>query len=159
MFKLPNHPPTNRMINRRNIFLTAALGLLGAIIITVVCVYLILNDSVPILINNLLLTQATFISFLVLSVLEIPLMIFGMRQMQNSVNQKAGYALLLTNISYPFFGGVYACCFILLTGQVWFGSGLALLSFVRFATALIFLGHPKRATDDTQKPPHYTAST
>lgn len=131
------------MINRRNIFLSGLVGLVGAMVVTGICVVLIINDTVPIFITNRFFIILLAAFFGILSVAEIPLMVYAMYQMQHSVNPKAGYALLLTNTAYTFFGGFYACCLMLLTGQIWLSLGLATLSFLRFISAIGFLGKPQ----------------
>ena len=68
---------------------------------------------------------------------EIPLMLFGMRQMVVSTSGKR--LAVLTNIAFTLFAAVYAVPFLLLTGRIGLGIVLAGLCFVRFACALWFV--------------------
>lgn len=142
------------MINRRNIFFSGIIGLVGAIGITGICILLIINETIPIFVTHGFFTILLLAFFGLLSVAEIPLMVYAMYQMQHSVNPKASYALLLTNTAYTFFGGFYACCFMLLTGQIWLSIGLAALSFIRFISSIGFLGkpQPKKNTPSNKGP-------
>lgn len=130
------------MINRRNLLVTALFGLVVAVLLTGLSVYIMTAGYLPTLVSNLLAVQIIFVFLAVLSVAEIPVMIFTLRQMAKSPNPKAGYAFLITNMGYVLFAAVYATAFILLTGQLWFGLGLASLSVVRFITAIQFVQPP-----------------
>jgi hypothetical protein len=68
---------------------------------------------------------------------EIPLMLFGMRQMVISNSGKR--LAVLTNIAFTFFAAVYAVPFLLLTGRIGLGIVLAGLCLVRFVCALWFV--------------------
>lgn len=74
---------------------------------------------------------------LTFSLAEIPVMIFGMRQMGSSAS--GGRLAVVTNAAFTFFAAVYAVPFLLLTGRVGIGVALAALSLVRFAGALWFV--------------------
>jgi len=127
-------------MSRLRVTVISLIGLIGAIALTAGCLFIMQSGVVPILVTNTLLIFIVFAFFGVISVAEIPLMIFGMRQMEVSVNPKAQYALFLTIMGYSFFAGFYAACFVLLTGHFWAGIALASLGFVRFLTTIMFIG-------------------
>lgn len=93
----------------------------------------------PVLVTDTVYRWGIFLFLAAFSVAEIPIMIFGLGRLATSANPRAKYVVLLANAGYPFFGAVYAAPFILLTGQLALGTAMAALSFVRFATAVIFL--------------------
>ena len=74
---------------------------------------------------------------LTFSLAEIPVMIFGMRQMGSS--DSGGRLAVVTNAAFTLFAAVYAVPFLLLTGRVGIGVALAALSLVRLAGALWFV--------------------
>jgi hypothetical protein len=115
------------------------MGLVGAVLLTAISLFVTTVGYLPPLLVNPIFVGGAFIFFLVLSLAEIPVMIFGLRYMALSPNPKAHYAIGLTNFGYPFFAGVYAAVFILLTAYFWLGLLLGSLSVVRFITTIIFL--------------------
>jgi len=74
---------------------------------------------------------------LTFSLLEIPLMVFGMRQLARGIAR--GRLLYLTTAAFTFFATVYAVPFLLLTGRVAIGAALAALSLVRLVSAWWFI--------------------
>jgi hypothetical protein len=127
------------LMSQRSIILTGLGGLVGAVILTVLCLLVMVMDWIPVFVTDPSLTWIIFLFLAVFSLAEIPVMIFGIRRIAASVNPKARYVALLANAGYPFFGAVYAAPFILLTGQLGLGTAMAALSFVRFITAVIFI--------------------
>lgn len=125
-------------MSRLKVTASGSIGLIGAVILTTLCL-LIARWWLPILLSSSLLVAALFLFLIVFSIAEIPVMILGIRQIATSANPKARYLALLTTAGYVFFGAAYAAPFILLTGRVGLGVALAGLSVVRFITALIFL--------------------
>jgi hypothetical protein len=95
--------------------------------------------TIPALVTSPVYVWVLWLFLLGFSIAEIPIMIFGIRRIAASANPRAKYVALLLNSGYPFFGAVYAAPFILLTGRLGLGMALAALSFVRFASAVIFL--------------------
>lgn len=128
-----------KRMSRNSLILSGLVGLIGAVIITALCFVVMGWGLIPVLITRSLYVWATFLFLLIFSVTEIPVMIFGMRRIAASANSKAKYVALLVNCGYVFFGAVYAVPFILLTGHVWLSLTLALLSLVRFITAIMYL--------------------
>lgn len=122
-----------------NTLIAGLIGLFGAIILTLICIIVMAADLVPVLLSQTVVVWGLFAFLLLLSLAEIPVMIFGIRRISRSPNPNARYVALATTAGYPLFGGVYAAPFILLTGQLVAGALLAALSFVRFASAVIFL--------------------
>ena len=74
-----------------------------------------------------------FVVLLAISLAEIPLMLYGLRQMARSSSTPR---LMLVGMYaiYVAFGSVYASIFVLLTGQIVWGLALAALCVVRFAS-------------------------
>jgi hypothetical protein len=132
-------------MTRTSIILTGLAGLVGAILLTFFCLYVITAGWIPVLINDSSLVWSIFGFLLFFSVLEIPVMIIGIRRIAASENPKSRYIALITNLGYTFFASVYAAPFILLAAQSTLelvaGALLGGLSFVRFLTSVIFLPH------------------
>lgn len=127
-------------MSRNNVILTGLIGLIGAVLVTALCLGVMRWEWIPILVTDSLFSWAIFLFLLIFSVSEIPVMIIGMRRIAASTNTKARYLVLLLNCGYVFFGAVYAVPYILLTGGLVLGALLASLSLVRFITSLIYLG-------------------
>jgi hypothetical protein len=85
---------------------------------------------------------------LTFSLVEIPVMIFGMRQMGRGASGKR--LAVLTSAPFTFFAAVYAFPFLLLTGRVGIGLTLAALSLIRFAGVLWFVPGGLPAQPDPQ---------
>ncbi|MBI1880709.1 MAG: hypothetical protein HYR94_21240 [Chloroflexi bacterium] len=126
-------------MSRNSLILTGIIGLIGAVIVTALCFVVMIGELIPVLVTRSVYVWAIFLFLLLFSVAEIPVMIIGIRRIAASANPKAKYVALLVNCGYVFFGAVYAVPFILLTGRLGLGVGLALLSLVRFVTAMIYL--------------------
>jgi hypothetical protein len=127
------------MINRKQIITTSLLGLTGAVILTALSLLVVTTNLVTPLLTHWLIVYILFGLFFLISLAEIPLMIFAMYQMASSSNPAASKALLITNSSYVLFGAIYGVAFILLTGEFLPGLGLAALTLIRFVTAIVFL--------------------
>jgi hypothetical protein len=115
------------------------IGLVGAVILTALCLFIVTQAWAPTLIVQPSYRWALFAFLAFFSIVEIPVMVVGIRRIAASVNPKAKYVALLTSAGYVFFGAVYAVPFILLTGRVGLGTALAALSLIRFITAIFFL--------------------
>ena len=127
------------MISRKNLIFTSLIGLVGATLLTVLSIVFVRLEWVPIIFSHYLIAYIFLGSFFILSVAEIPLMLYAMHQIAKSKNPSARKALLLTNTGYVAFGAIYGAMFIVLTGYEGLGVGLAMLSLARFVTSLIFL--------------------
>lgn len=130
-------------MTRSSIILSGILGLLGTIILTTVAIFLASSGRVPILIESPFFTWALFLFLLLISLAEIPVMIYSMRRIIDGGHPKTKYIVLLTNFGYVLFAGVYAVPFILLTGkstlELAAGVLLGALGFVRFISAVILI--------------------
>ena len=96
----------------------------------------VLSTFIPILLQGDLLIAICFAFCLALSLVEIPMMIFGLRQMNKSATTPRRL-ILATFGFYVMFASVYASLFVLLTGQIGGGSALAVLAFVRLASGVM----------------------
>lgn len=134
-------------LTRANIIWTGLIGLLGAIIVTGMCLFVMNAGLIPVLVHNPFYVYGLLLFLLFFSVVEIPVMIFAMRRMIDSVNPRAKYVALITNTGYTFFAAVYAAPFILLAGQssiqLSLGCFMGGLTFVRFITSVVFLPYAK----------------
>jgi predicted small integral membrane protein len=126
-------------MTRTSIALTALVGLVGAVVITGFCIYLVTQPWYPTIITNSSVILVLFLFLAVFSVAEIPLMIYGLRSIAASANPRAGIIVLITTAGYTLFAAVYATPLILLTENLWAGVALAGLSLVRFISAVTFL--------------------
>jgi len=95
-----------------------------------------LSTVIPILLPSLFLAAITFGFFFILALLEIPVMLFGLRQMARS-STTPRRLLLGTFALYVMFASVYASMFVLLTGQIAWGIVLAALCLARFASGAL----------------------
>jgi len=107
--------------------------------LTALCLFIMVQGWLPILITRPIFVWGIFLFLAFFSIVEIPLMVYAIRRVGASANPKARYIAQLTNAGYVFFAAVYAAPFILLTGELWFGAALAMLSLVRLIAAIIFL--------------------
>ncbi len=126
-------------MSRRSIVLSALIGLLGAVVLTALCLFVMAKGWIPVLITNPIFLWAIFLFLVFFSVAEIPVMVFAIRRIADSANPKAKYVALLANVGYTFFGAVYAVPFIFLTGRLGLGAAMAALCFVRFLSVVIFI--------------------
>ena len=126
-------------MSRNNLLLTGLVGLVGAVFVTALSLWLMAQGWLPILVTSPIYVWGILLFLLAFSLTEIPVMLFGLRRIAASPNPRAVTLALLTNAGYIFFGAVYAVPLILLTGRLGLGVGLAALSVVRFFSALYFL--------------------
>jgi hypothetical protein len=124
------------MTLRSQLVLSGGMGLAGGAVLTGGTLFLLWRMELAPVITGL--GTWVLLGFLLLfSLAEIPVMIFGMRQM---IIVAWGTRLaVLTNGVFTSFAAVYAAPFLLLTGRVGIGLGLASLGLVRFAGALLFV--------------------
>ena len=126
-------------MSRTSIVLSGLVGLIGAVMLTALCLLIMAQGWLPRLVTRPIFVWAIFLFLAFFSIVEIPLMIYGIRHVATGANPKARYLALLTNTGYVLFAAVYAAPFILLTGELWFGAALAMLGVVRLIAAIIFL--------------------
>lgn len=132
-----------QLITRNNLIVTGLVGLFGAMLLMALCIIIVAQGWFPILLASSSLVWGLFLFLAVLSIAEIPVMIFGMRRILAEANPKAEYVILFTNAAYTFFAAAYAAPFILLTGGIWPGLALAGLTLARFASSITFLPQGK----------------
>lgn len=122
------------MMMKRDFLVTGFLGVLVALVIYFVAS--VVSVRLPNLIQGAVGVGIVFGFLLTLSLVEIPVMVFGLRQMARSVSTPRRL-ILATFAFYVMFASVYASIFVLLTGQILWGAVLAALSLVRFASGVI----------------------
>lgn len=121
---------------RSRLALSGGLGVIGGAALMGSAVFLLQRTGLRPLVTG----RATWLLLafvLTFSLGEIPLMLFGMRQMVISTSGKR--LVVLTNIAFTLFAAVYAVPFLLLTGRIGLGMVLAGLCLVRFVCALWFV--------------------
>lgn len=119
---------------KHNVALPGLAGILLAFLLYAIASAL--STLIPILLQGNLWLAILFLFFLALSFIEIPMMIFGLRQM--ALSSTTPRRLVAGTFGfYVMFAAVYASIFVLLTGQIVWGSVLAALSLVRFASGLV----------------------
>lgn len=132
-----------KILNRNSLILTGVIGVVGAMFITALCIFIAAQAWVPLVFSNTLYIWLFFLFLAVFSVAEIPVMIVGMRRIAAGDSPRADYVVLFTNAIYTLFAAVYAAPFIVLTGGIWSGLVLASLTLARFASSIIFLPQGK----------------
>ncbi len=135
-------------MTRNSLISTGLTGLIGAIIITALSLFIVIGSWVSPLLSQPLYVWGLFLFLLFFSVAEIPVMIYAMRRLAASPNPRAKYVVMLTNTGYTLFAGVYAVPFILLAGQssleLTSGALLGALTFIRFISAITFIPDAKQ---------------
>lgn len=126
-------------MSRNSIILTSLIGLTGAVLVTALCIFVMRWNLIPPLVTDTFYAWGLLLFLLFFSLAEIPVMVIGIGRINASANPKARYVALLVNAGYVLFAAVYAAPFILLTGWLGTGTGLAALSIVRFASSLVYL--------------------
>ena len=77
-------------------------------------------------------SAVAFAFLLLISLAELPLMLFGLRYMVRSTTMPRGFVTAAFTI-FVMFAAVYASIFVLVTGEFSWGLALAALSLVRYA--------------------------
>ncbi len=130
-------------MTRNRVILTGLTGVVGAILLTAFCLFLVVAEIIPVLFTQPFIVWGLFLFLLFFSVIEIPMMIMGLQRIGESPNPKAHYVVLFTVVGFTFFAGVYAAPFILLAGHSTLtlvaGTALGLLSLVRFIAAVAYI--------------------
>jgi hypothetical protein len=126
-------------MSRNRLILTGLIGLGGAVILTALCLFLIVWDIIPVLVNNPIFAWGLFLFLLAFSVAEIPVMIFGIRRIATGANPRAKYVALLVIAGYSFFCRSLCGSLHFVNRLVGFRMALAALSLIRFMTALVYL--------------------
>lgn len=118
---------------RRDLFLSGSLGLLiGA---SVYAGASALSVRIPILLQGIIVLAMALVIFLALALLEIPLMVFGLRQMARSTTTPRRVVLVTFGI-FVAFAAVYASLFVLLTGQITLGLVIVAVCVARLGSGV-----------------------
>jgi hypothetical protein len=94
-----------------------------------------LSTRLPILLSGVILGVTAFAFFFLLALIEVPLMVFGLRQMARS-HSTPRRLVLATFGFYVAFASVYASAFVLLTGQIALGLVIAAMCLARLVSGV-----------------------
>ncbi len=122
------------------------IGLAGNAILALTAAFLIWFKVIPALLTGWP-GWIVFAFFLVISVVEIPLMIFGLNKIAAGGDRRAARIVAVTNALFVFFAAVYGVPVILLTGWVVAGLALCALGVLRLFSALAFVKLPENLTE------------
>ena len=118
---------------RSQLALSGGLGVTGGAFLTGGALFLLQGMNREALIGGLgVWVLLAFLLFF--SLVEIPVMIWGMRRMVGSLSGRR--LASVTMVAFTFFAAVYALPFLLLTGRAGVGLALAALGLVRWAGAV-----------------------
>jgi hypothetical protein len=116
---------------QRDLALTGLVGLFGGAALYAGASAL--STRIPILVTSTLIAVIVFAFLLLLALLEVPMMVFGLRQMARSASTPRRLLLAAFAI-YVAFASFYASLFVLLTGQIAWGLGIAAVCVVRWGS-------------------------
>jgi hypothetical protein len=121
---------------RSQLALSGGIGLAGGVALMGGALFLLARTGLEPLVTGWVawLLLAGVLGF---SLAEIPVMVFGMRQMASGTS--GNRLIVVTNAAFTSFAAVYAVPFLVLTGRVGIGIALAGLGLVRFFSALWFV--------------------
>jgi hypothetical protein len=94
-----------------------------------------LSAYIPILLQDGIVSAIAFCFLFLLALVEIPMMVFGLRQMARR-DSTPRRLLLATFGFFVAFASVYASAFVLLTGQIALGLVIVALCVVRFISGI-----------------------
>ena len=94
-----------------------------------------LGTRLPILLQGGIVVAIAFVFFFLLALIEIPMMVFGLRQMARG-NSAPRRLLLMTFGFFVAFASVYASAFVLLTEQIALGLVIAALCVARYVSGI-----------------------
>ena len=95
-----------------------------------------IGPNLPGLIQDTVVKAVVFAFLLFIAVVEMPLMVIGMRQMVRSPSTPRAI-VLGTNAGYVAFASVYAAAFLLITRESAWAFFLVALSLLRFASGVL----------------------
>jgi hypothetical protein len=111
-------------------------GLLGLVIAGFIFVAASgISANLPGLIQDAMIEAMVFAFLLFIAVVEMPLMVIGMRQLVHSASTPRAI-VLGTNAGYVAFASVYAAAFLLITRESAWALLLAALTLLRFASGV-----------------------
>jgi hypothetical protein len=121
---------------RRDLVLAGSLGFMFGWFLFLAVSWI--KGFIPSLVSSLLPTVVVFAILFILALIEMPIMVFGLRRMAASATTPravmAGGFML-----YVLFAAVYAAIFVLVTGDRYYDLGtlLAAFGFVRLASGML----------------------
>jgi hypothetical protein len=135
-------------VKRTKVIVSSGLGL-GLCLLVTACAILIhhlLLPLLPPLLRLPFIAWGVFLFFLALALLEIPLMIYGLRKVSEGKSDKAAMMTLLGNGVFVSFPVVYSLPNLLLTNTalIWLGVLIAATSLLRFTGSILFLPRPQK---------------
>lgn len=95
----------------------------------------------PPLLSLPLMMWIVFLFFLVLALIEIPVMVYGLRKIGEGKSTYTEHLVLGGNAFFVFFPVVYAAPNLLLSpsAQLWMGVVISATAFLRFASSIFYL--------------------
>jgi hypothetical protein len=94
-----------------------------------------LSARLVILLHGTIVIAIAFVILLLLALLEVPMMVLGLRQMARS-NSTPRWLVVATFGFYVAFAAVYASAFVLLTGQIAWGLVIAAVCVARLGSGI-----------------------
>jgi hypothetical protein len=122
------------------------IGLAANAILALTAAFLIWFKVIPVLLKGWP-GWIVFAFLLVISLAEIPLMVFGLSKIAAGGDRRAVRIVAVTNALFVFFAAIYGAPVILLTGRVAAGLALCALGLLRLLSALAFVKLPKNLTE------------
>lgn len=92
-----------------------------------------LSTRIPLLVQGALFATIVFAFLLLLALLEVPMMVLGLRQMARSASPPRRL-VCVTFAIYVAFAAFYASLFVLLTGQIVWGLAIVAVCLVRLVS-------------------------
>jgi hypothetical protein len=126
---------------RPTLTLSGLVGLLVAVLVSAVSVWLVAGKVIPILFPYPTAILFLGVLFAAFSLVEIPMTVFAMRHLLIARPGNRGIVLGL-NALFCFFAAVYGVSVLLLTGSLGWGLALCSLAIVRFVASLLFVREP-----------------
>ena len=135
-------------VSRSEALISGGVGASAGLILTVTALLLrpFITPLLPPLLQAALIAWLIFLCFLALALLEIPLMIYGLRKISERPSLQGRMVIRLGNGIFVFFPLVYALPNLMLLDArlTWLGLIISASSLVRFASSLIFLSPPRK---------------
>lgn len=114
---------------KRDLLWTGIVGLLGGSALYAGAS--VLSLRIPIFLAHPLVTASIFAFLLLLALLEVPMMVFGLRQMARSASTPRRLLQVMFAI-YVAFAAFYASLFVLLTAQIAWGLVIVAVCVLRW---------------------------
>jgi len=131
------------MASQTKLLIAGGAGLLGCSVISLMAFFVRRwwGFSLPAPFNLSIIAWGTFLFFVALALIEIPLMIYGLRQIAAGKSARTDTILWAMQGLYVFFPAFYALPNLLLTNLdlAWLGLIIATISPLRLISSLIFL--------------------